>query len=91
MCRPVAASIQLFILIIFATLILLLAQSRELMRQIARTAEEWHRMRDAIRGPHRKHESPTASPDAVEAGVLGPDRSEDADFLPASADGQDPA
>jgi Sec-independent protein translocase protein TatA len=59
MYRPVADSIQLLILIIFATLILLPTQLRELMRQIARTAEEWHRMRAAMRDPRRKHSSPS--------------------------------
>jgi hypothetical protein len=73
----VADSIQLLILIIFATLFLLLTQSRELMRQIARTAEEWHRMRDAMRGPRRKHKPLTGSPDPLDADVLGPDRPDD--------------
>lgn len=72
-----ADSIQLLILIIFAMLILLLAQSRELMRQIARTAEEWHRMRDAMRGPHPKHKPLKGSPDLVDADDLGPGRPED--------------
>jgi hypothetical protein len=73
----VAGSIQLLILIIFAMLILLLAQSRELMRQIARTAEEWHRMRDAMRGPRPKHKPLMGSPDLVGADDLGPGRPED--------------
>ena len=43
-----ADHIPLLVLGVPATLILALAQLRELMRQIARTAEEWHRMREAV-------------------------------------------
>jgi Sec-independent protein translocase protein TatA len=46
--------IQWIILGIFALLFLLLSQSRELMRQIGRTAEEWHRMRAAFKQPRDK-------------------------------------
>jgi len=75
MCRPVADSIQLVILIVFTVLILFLAQSRELIRQIARTAEEWHRMRDAMRGPRRK--PLTGSHDPVDVHDVVPDSAED--------------
>ena len=62
-----ADHIQLVILVVFALLILILAQSRELMRQIARTAEEWHRMRAALKGRShatKPHEGRGASHDA---------------------------
>jgi Sec-independent protein translocase protein TatA len=52
-----AGQLQLFILIVFAILFLLLSQLRELMRQIAHTAEEWRRMRRSIR---RDAEDPLA-------------------------------
>lgn len=80
MCRPMADRIQLAILIVFAVLILLLAQSRELMRQITRTAEEWHRMRDAIRGQDRKSLTSLPDPAAVDDG--GPD--DPSDIQPGS-------
>jgi hypothetical protein len=56
----VADNIQLLILVIFAMLILLLTQLRELMRQITRTAEEWHRMREAMMGPRCKDKAGSA-------------------------------
>lgn len=73
MCRPVADNIELLILVTFAVLVLLLTQSRELMRQIARTAEEWHRMIDALRTPRRRSTSttPVARPADVEAPQTG--------------------
>jgi Sec-independent protein translocase protein TatA len=37
------------ILGVFALLFLLLAQLRELLRQVGRTAEEWHRMLEAFK------------------------------------------
>jgi hypothetical protein len=44
--------IQWVTLGVFALLFLLLSQSRELMRQIGKTVQEWHRMRDAFQ--HRR-------------------------------------
>jgi hypothetical protein len=40
--------IQWIVLGVFALTFLLLAQLRELLRQIARTAEEWRRTREAL-------------------------------------------
>ena len=61
-----ADQIQLIIVISFAALILVLAQSRELMRQIARTAEEWHRMRNAMRGPRHPRKFLTGAADPAD-------------------------
>lgn len=52
-----ADHIELIIVIAFGILILFLAELRELMRQISRTAEEWHRMTAALR---RRRDNPKA-------------------------------
>ena len=56
--ETVTDHLQWIIIGIFALLFLVLAQSRELMRQIGRTAEEWHRMRAAF-----KHRNDDGQPD----------------------------
>jgi hypothetical protein len=57
MCRPVTDEIALFILALFGLLMLVLSQFREIMRQIARTADEWRHMIEALRNARRKRRS----------------------------------
>jgi hypothetical protein len=47
--------IQWIILGAFALIFLLLSQSRELMRQVGRTTQEWHRMRAAFQQRRDDH------------------------------------
>jgi hypothetical protein len=71
----VADQIQWIILGVFAVAFLVLTQSRELMRQITRTAEEWHRMKAALKpaGNYQPLDQHSDSPSLTDHSGSGPE------------------
>jgi hypothetical protein len=54
--RLMNGTVTAIVLSVSAVAMLLLGQARQLMREIARTAEEWRRLKRAIRGGKRNTE-----------------------------------